>query len=138
MRDDTTAGQLDRALYGRADWQVTRGLTHKTSLLHLTRLSISGAHDNGAMERSDGGSGWFSYTNGPHGKDHLAPELRARVEELQARRGRLQCHVLVAVYESDTVPSVGFPPGALFDVETHAEQIADAVNRAKQALQRWH
>jgi hypothetical protein len=45
--------------------------------------------------------------------------------------------VLVSVYEQDTVPSVGFPAGALFDVETDAGEISDAVNRAKDALETW-
>jgi hypothetical protein len=45
--------------------------------------------------------------------------------------------VLVSVYEHDTVPSVGFPADALFDVETDAGQIADAVNRARDALETW-
>lgn len=90
------------------------------------------------MERSDGRIGWFSYTNGPGGKDHLAPEVRAKVEEYQARRGRMLCEVRVTVYEHDTAPSVGFPPGAAFGVETDADQIAAAVSRARDALEGWH
>ena len=89
------------------------------------------------MDRSDGRSGWFSYTNAPGGRHHLAPEIRAQVEEHQQRRGRLLCEVLVSVYEHDTVPSVGFPANALFDVETDAGQITDAVNRAREALETW-
>lgn len=89
------------------------------------------------MERSDGRSGWFSYTNAPGGKDHLAPEVHAEVEERQARRGRLLCEILVSVYEHDTVPSVGFPVGALLNVETDAGEITDAVNRARDALETW-
>jgi hypothetical protein len=93
--------------------------------------------DNYAMDRSDGRRGWFSYTNAPGGKDHLAPEIRAAVEERQERRGRLLCEVLVSVYEHDTVPGVGFPAGALFNVETDAGEITDAVNRARDALETW-
>jgi hypothetical protein len=90
------------------------------------------------MERSDGRVGWFSYTNGPGGKDHLAPEVRARLEAREARRGRLLCEVHVAVYEHGCVPSVAFPSDAAFDVETEAGQIACAVNRARDALIGWH
>ena len=89
------------------------------------------------MDRSDGRSGWFSYTNAPGGKDHLAPEVRAAVEEHEERRGRLLCDVLVSVYEHGTAPSVGFPAGALFNVETDAGEITDAVNRARDTLQTW-
>ncbi len=89
------------------------------------------------MERSDGRRGWFSYTNAPGGKDHLAPEVRAAAEEHQERRGRLLCEVLVSVYEQDTAPSVGFPAGALFNVETDPAEITDAVNRARDALEAW-
>jgi hypothetical protein len=99
--------------------------------------SSGGRQDNRTVERSDGRSGWFSYTNAPGGKDHLAPEVRAEVEERQARRGRLLCEVLVSVYEHDTAPSVGFPAGALFNVETDAEEITDAVCRARDALETW-
>jgi len=93
--------------------------------------------DNCPVDRSDGRSGWFSYTNAPSGRDHLAPEIRAQVEEHQQRRGRLLCKVLVSVYEHDTVPSVAFPAGALFNVETDAGEVTDAVNRARDALQTW-
>jgi hypothetical protein len=93
--------------------------------------------DNCLVERSDGRRGWFSYTNAPGGKDHLAPEVRAQVEERQQRRGRLLCEVLVSVYEHDTAPSVGFPAGALLNMETDPGQIADAVNRARDALETW-
>lgn len=89
------------------------------------------------MEKADGRSGWFSYTNGPGGKDHLAPEVRAKVEEMQAQRGRVLCQVVVTVYEHGAVPSVGFPPGALYDVETDADTVAAAVNRAREALAAW-
>lgn len=89
------------------------------------------------MEQSDGRTGWFSYTNGPGGKDHLAPEVRAKVEEHQARRGQLLCEVVVTVYEHAAMPSVGFPAGAAFDVETHPDQVAAAVGRAKDALAGW-
>jgi hypothetical protein len=89
------------------------------------------------MERSDGRRGWFSYTNAPGGKDHLAPEIRAAVEQREERRGRLLCEVVVGVYEHDAVPSVGFPAGALFSVETDAGVITDAVNRARDALATW-
>jgi len=68
------------------------------------------------------GTGWISYTNGPGGKDHLPPEVRAEVERREAerreRRGRLLCEVHVSVYEHDTgdAPmSVSFPAGALLD-----------------------
>jgi hypothetical protein len=64
------------------------------------------------MERSDGRRGWFSYTNAPGGKDHLAPEARAAVEDYEEARGRLLCEVLVSVYEHDALPSVGFPARA--------------------------
>lgn len=94
-------------------------------------------NDNDAMERSDGRVGWFSYTSGPHGKDHLAPEARAKVEEFEARRGRLLCQVTVMVYENDAAPGVGFPAGAAFDVETDPNQIAAAVDRARSALEAW-
>ncbi len=93
--------------------------------------------DNDDMERSDGRSGWFSYTNGPGGKDHLAPEVRAKVEELQAGRGRMLCQVVVTVYEHDATSSVGFPPGAVYDVETDADTVAAAVNRARETLATW-
>jgi hypothetical protein len=89
------------------------------------------------MERSDGRVGWFSYTNRPGGMDHLAPEIRARVEQRQARRGPLLCEVVVSVYEHECVPSVAFPPDAAFDVETQDAQIASAVNRARDALEHW-
>lgn len=89
------------------------------------------------MERSDGRSGWFSFTNGPHGMDHLAPEVRARIEESRARRGRLLCQVVVTVYENEAAPSVGFPADAAFDVDTDPDQIAAAVDRAKSALEHW-
>jgi hypothetical protein len=49
----------------------------------------------------------------------------------------LLCEVLVSVYEHDTVPGVGFPAGALFNVETDAREITDAVNRARDALETW-
>jgi hypothetical protein len=41
------------------------------------------------------------------------------------------------VYEHGTVPSVGFPADALFDAETDAGEITDAVNRAREAPQTW-
>lgn len=96
-----------------------------------------GAGQNYVMEKSDGQRGWFSYTNAPGGKDHLAPEIRAAVEEREERRGRLLCEVLVSVYEHDTVPSVGFPASALFNVDTDAGEITAAVNRARDALGTW-
>jgi hypothetical protein len=99
--------------------------------------SPAARQDNSPVDRPDGRSGWFSYTNAPGGRDHLAPEIRAQVEEHQQRRGRLLCEVLISVYEHDTVPSVGFPADALFDVETDAGQITDAVNRARDALETW-
>lgn len=89
------------------------------------------------MERSDGRRGWFSYTNAPGGKDHLAPDIRAVVEQRLERHGRLLCEVSVSVYEHDAMPSVGFPVGALLDVETDAGTITDAVNRAREALAAW-
>ena len=89
------------------------------------------------MERSDGRAGWFSHTNGPGGKDHLAPEVRARVDQREARRGRLLCEVVVTVYEHDAVPGVAFPPGAAFSPETDADQVAGAVSRARDALEGW-
>jgi len=98
--------------------------------------SLRGA-DNGGMDRSDGRIGWFSYTNGPGGKDHLAPEARARVAEREAQRGRLLCDVVVTVYEHDAVPCVAFPREAVFDVETDAAQIAGAVSRARDVLEGW-
>jgi hypothetical protein len=63
--------------------------------------------------------------------------MRAQVEEHRQRLGRLLCQVLVSMYEHDTVPSVGFPADALFDVETDAGEITDAVNRARDALETW-
>lgn len=89
------------------------------------------------MDKSDGRVGWFSYTNDPGGKDHLAPEVRAKVAELEAQRGRLLCEVTVMVYEHRAVPSVSFPRGAVLDVESDAGQIADAVSQAKNALEGW-
>jgi hypothetical protein len=89
------------------------------------------------MERSDGKVGWFSHTTAPGGKDHLAPEVRAGVEEREARRGRLLCEVVVSVYEHGCTPGVAFPPDASLDVETEDAQIACAVNRARDALGSW-
>lgn len=96
----------------------------------------AGQH-NYAVDRSDGRRGWFSFTNAPGGEDHLAPEVRAAVVEQQERRGRLLCEVLVRVYEHDIVPSVGFPAGALLNMETDGGEITDAVNRARNALETW-
>jgi hypothetical protein len=97
----------------------------------------SGPNDNQVMERSDGRVGWFSYRNAPGGKDHLAPEVRARVEERHARRGPLLCEVVVSVYEHGCTPSVAFPPDAAFDVKTDSALVAGAVHRARDALASW-
>jgi hypothetical protein len=89
------------------------------------------------MERSDGRVGWFSYTNRPGGMDHLAPDIRASVAQRQVRRGPLLCEVVISVYEHECTPSVAFPPGAAFDLETEGAQITAAVNRARDALGHW-
>jgi hypothetical protein len=89
-------------------------------------------------------SGWISYTNGPGGKDHLTPEVRAEAERREAersqRRGRLLCEVHVSVYEHDTEDAgmyVSFPGDALLSLESDRGQIAAAVARAREQLGRW-
>jgi hypothetical protein len=85
--------------------------------------------------------GWVGYGTGPHGKDHLPPDVRAEVERRDAaraeRRGRLLCDVLVRVYEHEAVPSVGFPAESALDVESESHKIAAAVARARAALADW-
>jgi hypothetical protein len=53
---------------------------------------------------------WISYRSGPGGKDHLAPEVRARVEQEEAlraeARGRLLCEVSVLEYEREAISMV--------------------------------
>jgi len=89
-------------------------------------------------------SGWISYTNGPGGKDHLTPEVRAEVERREAersqRRGRLLCEVHVSVYEHATEDAgmyVSFPDDALLSLESDSGQVAAAVARARERLGRW-
>jgi hypothetical protein len=85
--------------------------------------------------------GWVGYGTGPHGKDHLAPDVRAEVERQEAaraeRRGRLLCEVLVRVYEREAIPSVGFPAGAVLGVESPSHEVAAAVAQAREALGSW-
>ena len=84
--------------------------------------------------------GWIGYAPGPRGQDHLIPDVRAQVGQLEAeraeRRGRLLCEVLVAVYERDAVPGVQFPRGSALDGEDSAG-IAAAVAQARDALGLW-
>ncbi len=93
--------------------------------------------------QSTGGrlSGWVGYSSGPHGKDHLPPDVRAEVERREAaraeRRGRLLCEVLVRVYEHAAIPSVSFPAESALDVDSDSSAIAAAVNRARAALGSW-
>ena len=85
-------------------------------------------------------SGWISYTNGPGGKDHLMPEVRAEVERREAERGQLLCEVHVSVYEHDTEDTeiyVSFPGDALLSLESDRGQVAAAVARARKQLGRW-
>jgi hypothetical protein len=85
-------------------------------------------------------SGWISYTNGPGGKDHLTPEVRAEVERREAERGQLLCEVHVSVYEHDTEDTemyVSFPGDALLSLESDRGQVAAAVARAREQLGRW-
>ena len=92
------------------------------------------------METQGKRGGWIGYTSGPHGQDHLIPDMRAQVGRLEAERaehrGRLLCEVLVAVYERDAVPGVQFPRGSALDVEDSAG-IAAAVAQARDALGGW-
>ena len=85
-------------------------------------------------------SGWISYANGPGGKDHLTPEVRAEVERREAERGPLLCEVHVSVYEHDTEDAemyVSFPGDALLSLESDRGQVAAAVARAREQLGRW-
>jgi hypothetical protein len=92
------------------------------------------------METPGKPGGRIGYAPGPHGQDHLIPDVRAQVNRLETeraeRRGRLLCEVMVAVYEHDAVPSVLFPRGSALDVADSAG-IAAAVAQARDALGRW-
>ena len=83
---------------------------------------------------------WIGYAPGPHGQDHLIPDVQAQLSPLEAepaeRRGRLLCEVLVAVYERDAVPGVRFPRGSALDGADSAG-IAVAVAQARDALGHW-
>ncbi len=85
---------------------------------------------------------WISYRSGPGGKDHLTPEVRARVEQeetLRAEaRGRLLCEVSVLVYEREAIPQVSFTDDAALGVDSAASEIAAAVARARDSLTDWH
>lgn len=97
------------------------------------------------MDDSRQRGGWVSYTSGPGGKDHLAPDVRAEVERRETirkeRSGRLLCDVTVRVYEHDVEEGtdmwVSFPDGAALGVESDQGEVADAVARARAALDRW-
>jgi hypothetical protein len=92
------------------------------------------------MEMPGKRGGWIGYAPGPHGQDHLIPDVRAQVSGLETapaeRQGRLLCEVLVAVYERDAVPGVKFPRGSALAVEDSAG-IAAAVAQARDALGHW-
>ena len=103
------------------------------------------ARQNEDMESTGGLSGWVGYTDGPGGRDHLPPDVRAEVEARAAirkeRRGELLCVVEVRVYERDvdegTDMQVSFPPGAVLSPDSDPSQIAAAVSRAREALASW-
>jgi hypothetical protein len=87
---------------------------------------------------------WVSYGGGPHGKDHLAPDVRAAVERreqaLAEQRGPLLCEVQVRVYARDVAPDemwVSFPPGSALGEDSDPAEIAAAVERARQTLAHW-
>lgn len=97
------------------------------------------------MESTGVWTGWISYSDGPGGKDHLPPDVRAEVERQEAarrqRQGGLLCEVQVRVYEHDvdegTEMQVSFPEGAILGLNSDRSEIAAAVTRAREALLRW-
>jgi hypothetical protein len=97
------------------------------------------------VEESHQHVGWVSYTDGPHGKDHLPPDVQTEVERWEAlreeRQGRLLCEVQVRVYEHDvdegTEMQVSFPAGAVLGINSDRDEVAAAVARARAALAGW-
>lgn len=72
---------------------------------------------------------------------HLTAEQRAlaerRLRETAERRGRLQVHVVIDVYENgEAVPQVQVPAGSTINIANLAEVNA-AVSKAARALQDW-
>jgi hypothetical protein len=103
----------------------------------VRRLSVD-RHQNAAqtvgMSTQHPGGGWVSYTDGPGGVDHLAPDVRAKVERLEAARkerlGRLLCEVHVRVYEHDDEAAdmyVSFPDDAALGPDSDRGEVAAAV-----------
>jgi hypothetical protein len=84
---------------------------------------------------------WISYRSGSGGKDHLAPDVRARIEEDEAvhakAQGLLLCEVRVLVYEREAIPQVSFTEDAALGVESDASELAAAVARARNSLADW-
>lgn len=98
------------------------------------------------MHEADAGwTGWVGYADGPGGKEHLPPDVRAAVErrenERNQRRGRLLCEVHVQVFERDVEdePSmyVTFPAGSALRPDGDSAEVATAVARAREMLGRW-
>jgi hypothetical protein len=76
--------------------------------------------------------------------DHLAPDVRAEVDRLEAARrerlGRLLCEVHVRVYERDAEGAemyVSFPDDAALGLDSDRGEIAAAVARAREMLANW-
>jgi hypothetical protein len=96
-------------------------------------------------EAKGGRTGWVGYGAGPHGKDHLPPDVRVAVEhrerELAEQRGPLLCEVHVQVYARDVANAdamwVSFPAGSALGPDSDPAEVATAVERARQALARW-
>jgi hypothetical protein len=99
----------------------------------------------GMSDSRPGWTGWVGYGPGPHGKDHLPPDVRAAVEQrehdVRERRGRLLCEVLVRVYEHDVPEApamyVTFPVDAALGPDSDQAEVAAAVERARQTLGGW-
>ena len=84
---------------------------------------------------------WYSY--GPGGPINALPEdigqelLRRRAERAD-RRGRLQAIVQVYVYENgQSQAQVSFSPECALSPDSDAEEIAQAVQTARDALTSW-
>jgi hypothetical protein len=83
--------------------------------------------------------GWVAYGSGYN--SHLSPDVRAEmghlIQQRLQERGALLAVVEVRVYENGEEPQMGFPPDALFGVETDSSALSEVVARAREQLAHW-